>query len=377
MSSVLDIQPTVEDFAIGGAFSWETDDDKFLIIQHSDLDKSQQLSLLKSIKIDLNNHLRDNGMPLFYYALENYYSPASDVKSVFKSFIESGANVNVRNRAGVPLLHMYIDNDANSHSKDIIEFLLENGAGIYAEWIHGTPPQHADIFEKVIDSIEDNDDIDIFMNIVKLLIDHIDINHRFRSERTILMIAIICDEFPLDIIEYIIKAGADVQLKDKFNATALHYLTECTTNVVDVMRLLIANGADVNAINTRDHGNSPLMMAIEHIRNNSVFDAVKLLILAGADVNHKNSQGQTALSVACHKHTLYKHMSNVILRLIDAGAVIEHEYNVSSKILMVVLNDLRQTQNKLFNTKKDFSNTIVAFATRESLKKRQHDDTDA
>jgi ankyrin repeat protein len=373
-------RPAAEDFAGEGEFSKLIDAEKFAIIWCSDLDKSEQLSLLSSIKIDMNTPIGKVGNdPIFYYVLKKYYSP--DVKSVFKSFVESGANVNARCSLGIPLLHMFVHDEVNNHDKDIIEFLLENGADVCAEWTYQNDSSHHRIyntFDELFKILENDANIGIFTDIAKLLIDRIDINHRFSDNLTILMRAVCYDEVPVEIINYILKAGADVQLKDRHDNTALHHSTYRRSYMIDVMKLLIANGADVDAVNIHNHGNSPLMMVIDRIRDGTMLEAIKLLILAGANVNHKNSRGQTALSMACGAHSRFNpNMSNVILELINAGAIIEHDYKVSSKILMVVLNDLRQTKNKLLDAKTDLSNTIVAFASRDALsKKRAHVDDD-
>lgn len=60
---------------------------------------------------------------------------------------------------------------------------------------------------------------------------------------------------------------------------------------VDIVRLLIEQGADVNATN-RD-GNSPLIVAAFMCRT----DVVELLLENGASVSHKNERGETAIDV--------------------------------------------------------------------------------
>ena len=117
----------------------------------------------------------------------------------------------------------------------------------------------------------------------------------------------------------LVKAGADVNITDKWNTTALD---EAIFNRhVDFVRELIAEGANVNTggsgtapilksikagsihcveellkaeadINVTDEdGNTPLMTAA-NVGNESV---VQLLLDKGADVNLKNKKGETAL----------------------------------------------------------------------------------
>jgi ankyrin repeat protein len=73
--------------------------------------------------------------------------------------------------------------------------------------------------------------------------------------------------------------------------------TEVATMKTEIVKLLIDNGADVNAIRDWD-GRSALIWAASHGRT----DIVKLLIDNGADVNAKNNKGETALKIATTKN---------------------------------------------------------------------------
>jgi len=61
---------------------------------------------------------------------------------------------------------------------------------------------------------------------------------------------------------------------------------------INRVKLLIENGADVNARNR--YGNTPLMLASINGRQ----EAVRFLIEAGADMNVKDSEGSTSLKYA-------------------------------------------------------------------------------
>jgi ankyrin repeat protein len=69
--------------------------------------------------------------------------------------------------------------------------------------------------------------------------------------------------------------------------TALIYAA--TNSQIDVMRYLIEAGADVNA--ESPNGTTALMMAV---RGGNA-DAAALLVARGADVNHRSQNGATAL----------------------------------------------------------------------------------
>ncbi|MBO4674608.1 MAG: ankyrin repeat domain-containing protein, partial [Elusimicrobiaceae bacterium] len=99
-------------------------------------------------------------------------------------------------------------------------------------------------------------------------------------------------EQALEIMKVLINAGADVNARNRSYSTALHY------NYTDIekFKLLIQSGADVNARNM--YGRTPLFGAGE--KN------IKLYIKAGADVNARDYEGLSALfhaSVSPKKHS--------------------------------------------------------------------------
>lgn len=75
---------------------------------------------------------------------------------------------------------------------------------------------------------------------------------------------------------------------------------DCRRNHVDVVRLLIAHGVNVNAKDIA--GSAPLHWACF----NGHIDIVRLLIAHGADVNMKNQNGDTPLDLL--REDLQPHM---------------------------------------------------------------------
>jgi uncharacterized protein len=90
---------------------------------------------------------------------------------------------------------------------------------------------------------------------------------------------------------------------------------------VEVMRLLVANGADP-LLPAKD-GTTPLMVAAGHVRTDEEsliaeskhLDAVKLALDLGADVNQVNTEGYSALHSAA-----YAGLNPVVQYLVDHGA---------------------------------------------------------
>lgn len=131
-----------------------------------------------------------------------------------------------------------------------------------------------------------------------------------RENVTPLMFALKYANPSLEIIETLIKAGADVNAKTNGGATALMVAAANNQNP-EIIKALINAGADVNA-KTNDSW-TVLMRAAEYNENAEV---VKILIDAGADVNAKTNDGGTALMAAAIKNT----NPEIIKTLLDSGA---------------------------------------------------------
>lgn len=96
-----------------------------------------------------------------------------------------------------------------------------------------------------------------------------------------------------ELVELLIANGADVNAKDKWGYTPL--LWAIFSRDKDMMKLLIAKGADVNY--TPKDDDPPLHCAVA----NEDKDMVELLLAKGANVNAKTEKGQTAMSLAKKK----------------------------------------------------------------------------
>lgn len=122
-----------------------------------------------------------------------------------------------------------------------------------------------------------------------------------------------------DVLEYLIKSGADVDQKDGLGFSALEYsieykawdvlekLIESNAKITgsvahslfmeqniphEILRLAIQHGTDVNSMNSRKQ--TLLMIAAEK----GFLDKVSFLFENGADINLLDSNGNTALSLA-------------------------------------------------------------------------------
>ena len=91
-------------------------------------------------------------------------------------------------------------------------------------------------------------------------------------------------------IRALIKRGANVMAKDASGNTLLHSAAE--NWAVECMKVLLTNGADVNARNKE--GKTPFMVA------ENIPTALGILLDAGAEMNARDNQGRTALMQAAH-----------------------------------------------------------------------------
>lgn len=89
----------------------------------------------------------------------------------------------------------------------------------------------------------------------------------------------------------LIEEDVDVNAIDDKGKTALMFATE--KNSVDVAKILIAAGANINA-KENEYGETALMYAAAQ----NALDVAKLLIEAGTNINAKNYGGKTALMLA-------------------------------------------------------------------------------
>jgi ankyrin repeat protein len=119
--------------------------------------------------------------------------------------------------------------------------------------------------------------------VAKLLSGKADVNTPDTRGNTPLMYASAVGS--IDMMRQLLAAGADVKAKNSFDSTALMW---CTNNLEKV-RLLLDKGADVNARSKQ--GSAPLFIASAHDGNR---DVIQLLIDRGADTKAPGPAGATA-----------------------------------------------------------------------------------
>ncbi|KAJ3045658.1 hypothetical protein HDV00_007784 [Rhizophlyctis rosea] len=220
--------------------------------------------------------------------------------------IEKGANVNLIDTAGKSPLHWAAD---NGHA-DICMLLLDHGANVDSATPNGSTPLHVATLKG-------------HLPIVKILISNGASVTALGPAGTPLHLAARCDHLP--IAEYLLDAGAPIEALGVIKETPLHQCA--FANSIRVASLLLTNGASVNravepakmsplflasqkghtdmvallltndaAVDQRsDDGSTPL-------RRVETAGIVRLLVENGADVNaHDNLAGWGPLHMAAHR----------------------------------------------------------------------------
>jgi ankyrin repeat protein len=108
------------------------------------------------------------------------------------------------------------------------------------------------------------------------------------------------DERRLEILEILLKAGANANAPDKDNSTPLHFAVKRLHEQAEVsaVKLLLSYGANPNMIDIR--GNTPLHDAVEYIGSTQQYkiETVKMLVQAGTRLDARNKDNKTPLQIA-------------------------------------------------------------------------------
>ena len=109
-----------------------------------------------------------------------------------------------------------------------------------------------------------------------------------------------------------LERGADVNTRDKDNATPLHLASY--SGVASVVDVLLDHGAEADAQNARADGQTPLHQGL-HTPNEDNSRIVRLLLDHGVDVNARDKDQETPLHFGCSIGD-----SETALVLLDHGA---------------------------------------------------------
>lgn len=151
------------------------------------------------------------------------------------------------------------------------------------------------------------------IEIAKLLIEHnSDINIKNKDGKNMIMIA--CEKGNEEMFNILIENNADINEKSSWGASALIYASE--KGNINIMQYLIDNGIDVNG-KADDNGDTPLLWAVT---GQNPYEASKLLIENGANVNATNYGGVAPATI------LAASTPKVVKLLKDNGADLDTKF---------------------------------------------------
>ncbi len=117
--------------------------------------------------------------------------------------------------------------------------------------------------------------------------------HDAQQARTDVVFPRFCAQGKKEEVEQALKFGANIAAQDVQGKTALMFAAE--NNSPDVVQVLLDNGADVNDKDKQD------MTALMYAAGKNSLEVVRILLNAKADVSIKDNQGMTALMYATRR----------------------------------------------------------------------------
>ncbi|KFH41532.1 putative ankyrin repeat protein-like protein [Hapsidospora chrysogenum ATCC 11550] len=170
--------------------------------------------------------------------------------SFFRKLVIAGADLNGKNKAGMPPLLCY---SARSSV-------------------------HKGLFRRLVEE------------------DGLDIDARDGTGTSILGAILKEYEATLEVFKMFVRLGADVNARDNDGSTALHSAVTCLKDPIRCIRILVAEGADYQARNNQ--GDSLVQLAMTHTREDKVDEVVDYLAALAVPNSDKNSKGQTRLHLS-------------------------------------------------------------------------------
>ncbi|KAG8179340.1 hypothetical protein JTE90_007613 [Oedothorax gibbosus] len=240
------------------------------------------------------------------------------------TYLEEGGDVNFADEYGQSLIH----HAAHSGKMDLVRFLKAKGANIHKEdKLCGRKPihiaakeGHPSVISFFVDSgagVNESDEINWTLlhyavwrgdlETIRFLKRYdMDINAKdARVGKTPIHIA--AEHGYIDVINYLIENGANVESYDERGRTPLYY--SVMMDQYEAFKNLIDKGADINIKNNH----FKTLLHVSGFNNNK--EIIEYLVKAGLEINAKDENGWTPLHIAVYNHKL-----DIFQVLADLGA---------------------------------------------------------
>ncbi|WP_031480698.1 ankyrin repeat domain-containing protein [Maridesulfovibrio frigidus] len=245
----------------------------------------------------------------------------NDIKEV-KRLIRNGADVNGKNKIGyTPYIYALKMDVLGKGSTDIVLLLLNSGADPYllpvsrhSHDLHfAADSRNLEVVESLIKSGADVNAKDVF--------GHTPLSYAVTSG------PLNEEKGDYSIVKLLLDSGADVNTKygGEYESTAFSDAASADSNY-KIVKLLLENGADVNA---NSFMGSPLHRVMK-LRNSNFFTTA-LLVYYGADVNAEDKYGRLPYSSPPHKSINYRALEQLLLLV--CGTNIFHENKNGTSII--------------------------------------------
>ena len=237
--------------------------------------------------------VNETGDPILFTAIwKNNFS-------IVKTLIDAGADINIKNNYGTAIEQAFRyanprneDKNIWNNTEKIIELLLKKGAHV----------------EKNTELLWKSCEIHRFDYVDLLVKNGADLNNLLQMKYTGGTIALHWAAYKNDliIIDYLVKKGAPIDIRDRSGRTALHHALSIDDRLPEtdhrpVIDYFIDHGMPVNI--TDNYGRTYLHYIMDddysQLSTPMHFNAIKKLIAYGADVNALDNNQNTPLHILC------------------------------------------------------------------------------
>jgi ankyrin repeat protein len=258
-------------------------------------------------KANVNSRDKEGKTPL-HLLLEASRRDNDDILDLARFLLEHRTDVNIRTTSGWTLLHEV----AVKGKLEIVRLLLDYGAYPNAENDEGETPLHLVLRSRQYDRSQERR-----VSIVRqLLVSGVDVNARQKDGWTSLHWAAFTGR--VEVAQVLFDHGANAKLETEGGETALHTVSrgefDSQEQGVSTARLLLERGVDVNA--REKYGRTSLHYAAFEGR----VEVAQVLLDHGANANLETNVGETALHLVSRgEYNFEEHGVGIARMLLEHG----------------------------------------------------------